>query len=719
MSNLKISEMVEAESLNNNDLLTIVQNGVNKKITKTKALGNIITALNDPTYITGTGTVINLDNTRVGRLKSTIKGNTEQNTTEGKQLIDFATLSNSNTSNLFTGDLLVVSTSSGTYANAYKDITALYKNNPNKVLRFDFDSITSEVTPTIRIVGLRVVDNGTATNYTLVDNNKSISTHTIPADTSNITSASLTIYANNTATATTNAVTIKKPMFHFGATLEGYEIFTGGIAAPNPDYPEEIKVVTGENTISISSKNVFNGANITSYHTSNASFSVIDTGVRVTNTATNTGTNFVTLPILNVSNYVGQKFTLRTTWTKTGGADGQVILGLCDASGGNRVAGVYGYTSGEAVTYTIPTLSSATYLACWFYANTAGSVTAGDYTEYTNVQIELGDTATPYEPHKENSYKISLGNTNEFDKNNINLIDGYYVDNSAKVVAGSNNKFNWVELSPNYDYILYQPKKSNVTVRVALFSTQPAASSTGTLIGTFSGTDSAIYLKFKTTSTNYFVGWVYCNTSNLNGYTQQEMINSILLFKGTELIDYSENPIDLCKIGDSQDYIYKKGANWYKSKIIEKITLTGSSSENWGLYSAVGSSPRRFGLNDTTRFYMNSIPIMSDYFIGDNIPGSLSPDLAIWTQTNYLGITDKNSYWADVTALKTWLASHNVTVYYKLQTAQQIQITEQNLINQLNSLDYDSQSYLDVTNIMASGQSVDPIINIGALEKIV
>lgn len=73
--------------------------------------------------------------------------------------MDFSTLSNSNTTNSFTGDLLIVETSSGTYANAYKDITSIYKDNANKVLRFDFESITSEVTPTIRIVGLRVVDN--------------------------------------------------------------------------------------------------------------------------------------------------------------------------------------------------------------------------------------------------------------------------------------------------------------------------------------------------------------------------------------------------------------------------------------------------------------------------------------------------------------------------------------------------------------------------------
>ncbi len=51
----------------------------------------------------------------------------------GTQLIDFSTpLSNSNTTNSFKQDILSVSTTSGTYANAYRDITTLYKNNPRK-----------------------------------------------------------------------------------------------------------------------------------------------------------------------------------------------------------------------------------------------------------------------------------------------------------------------------------------------------------------------------------------------------------------------------------------------------------------------------------------------------------------------------------------------------------------------------------------------------------
>ena len=33
-----------------------------------------------------------------------------------------------------------------------------------------------------------------------------------------------------------------------------YEPYTGGIASPNPEYPQEIEVITGENTITISNE---------------------------------------------------------------------------------------------------------------------------------------------------------------------------------------------------------------------------------------------------------------------------------------------------------------------------------------------------------------------------------------------------------------------------------------------------------------------------------
>ena len=49
-----------------------------------------------------------------------------------------------------------------------------------------------------------------------------------------------------------------KPQLEKNSTITSYEPYTGGIASPNPDYPQDIQVVTGENTISIINRNFLN-----------------------------------------------------------------------------------------------------------------------------------------------------------------------------------------------------------------------------------------------------------------------------------------------------------------------------------------------------------------------------------------------------------------------------------------------------------------------------
>lgn len=96
MSSIKISEMQEAESLNDDDLLTIVQEGTNKKITKQKALSDIVNAINNPTYTTSEGKDLSIENTRVGKMNFEFYGDTEQATYTGKNLFN-----NSITNNLW------------------------------------------------------------------------------------------------------------------------------------------------------------------------------------------------------------------------------------------------------------------------------------------------------------------------------------------------------------------------------------------------------------------------------------------------------------------------------------------------------------------------------------------------------------------------------------------------------------------------------------------
>lgn len=293
-------------------------------------------------------------------------------------------------------------------------------------------------------------------------------------------------------------------------------------------------------------------------------------------------------------------------------------------------------------------------------------------------------------------------------------------------MAGSNNKFNWVKLGQQRSYVLYQPKKSNVAVRVALFSSQPTAGSTGTLIATFQSTDQEIKLNFETTQTNIYVGWVYCNTSNLNGYTQQEMIDSIKLFKGEELTDYSDNPIELCEIGDCRDYPHQKEGEWHIHKEVGKVILDGTQN---GIRTVIGTTGYyRFCPDIGTNIKTIADASIKGSFYSDKLTSinrnqsyagttGIAPTDPSFNYKSFIIFTEATKQMTYV-EFQTWLSTHNITIYYQYETPQEIPITNQTLINQLNALKNDGQSYYDITNINVITQNAQPTIEAEAFEKI-
>lgn len=222
MSNIKISEMAEAESLNDNDLFTIVQSGVNKKITKQNAIGDIIQAINNPTYTTTEGTDLSIDNTRVGKMKFKYYGDTEQDSYNGENLFD---KDNPNIlNNCVTG--------SGLTLDALEGCKTLYiPCKPNltytitKIASTRFIVVTTTDTPAI----------GVSTSTRSID----------------LTGTTITITTSSTA----NYLCV---FYYYSGTdtLTEQEILNSiyikiDTPIPNPNYPIEVQTATEENTITI------------------------------------------------------------------------------------------------------------------------------------------------------------------------------------------------------------------------------------------------------------------------------------------------------------------------------------------------------------------------------------------------------------------------------------------------------------------------------------
>lgn len=229
MSNIKISEMAEAESLNDNDLLTIVQSGVNKKITKQNAIGDIIQAINNPTYTTTEGTNLSIDNTRVGKMKFKFYGDTEQDSYNGENLFD---KDNPNIlNNCVTGSGLTLDTAEGCktlYVPCKPNLTYTI----TKVASTRFIVVTTTDTPAI----------GVATSTRTID----------------LTATSITI----TTGATANYICV---FYYYSLedTLTEQEILNSiyikiDTPIPNPNNTIDIQTVTGDNTVNIIGKNRYN-----------------------------------------------------------------------------------------------------------------------------------------------------------------------------------------------------------------------------------------------------------------------------------------------------------------------------------------------------------------------------------------------------------------------------------------------------------------------------
>lgn len=206
--------------------------------------------------------------------KGVIDGNSYQYTTKGNQLVDFSNNKSisANTIFSFEDDVLSVSATEGGYRRVEYDILELIKNNPNKILYFDYESIdfSNGNNP---LVQLTYIIDGSKKYFTLLNNSNYRNEYTIPEYSSNITSSLLEIYCNNTNTSVEASISITKPMLQFGTDKLEYEQYTGGIASPNPDYPQEIEVVSGNNLF-VGYENMIDGflPQVGDYPTTNSSY---------------------------------------------------------------------------------------------------------------------------------------------------------------------------------------------------------------------------------------------------------------------------------------------------------------------------------------------------------------------------------------------------------------------------------------------------------------
>lgn len=172
---------------------------------------------------------------------------------------------------------------------------------------------------------------------------------------------------------------------------------------------------------------------------------------------------------------------------------------------------------------------------------------------------------------------------------------------------------------------------------------------------------------------------------------------------GSQSQEYEINlgDIELCKIGTYQDYIYKSGEDWYVKKNIGNAVFDGS--EAWGVAS---TNPNMYYLANAVSPAVVEYPSgYSNYFtVVTRYPNQHLGELAI-RGANKTDLMIRYDSMADVTALTTWLGTHNTKVYYPLATPTETQITNSALIAQLNALN-DGTTYDGTTIITVASENL-------------
>ena len=214
------------------------------------------TLVNQMPHVAGQGTDLSLESVLNYRLMKFLpQGVSKQFSTNGYQLIDFGILQPyplNTTIITFEDNILTVSNSTAyAYARATTDITEIIKNNPNKSVRFGYDSLDKSESATVQLV-IRYND-GTATKYISLLTNYFL----IPDNTDVLSSVVIGVYSNNSGTSKVGNIVITKPILYFGDTKPDYEPYTDG-SAPNPDYTYSVSNVTGENSLILQNENLYN-----------------------------------------------------------------------------------------------------------------------------------------------------------------------------------------------------------------------------------------------------------------------------------------------------------------------------------------------------------------------------------------------------------------------------------------------------------------------------
>lgn len=312
-------------------------------------------------------------------------------------------------------------------------------------------------------------------------------------------------------------------------------------------------------------------------------------------------------------------------------------------------------------------------------------ITQSDYEPYG--VMPSPDYPSPIESITEIS--VTVTGKNLFDKDNATTQVGYFRPNGAINNGGDSTiTTSYTSILPNTDmtisgltleWICFYDKNKNFIERVS-----------GTL-KTFN--KNAYYIRIQAPTNIFDLSKIQLEKGQATDYEPYQSNSLTIDLQGNELCSLPNGTKDELVVENGRAKIIKR---------IGKVVLDGS--ENYWFMDKE--------LTNTVRFYTSEIlankakqaqPILSNYFVTatsiNNINNDDSESAYVLNRTQP-AIRINKSIANTLVTFKTWLSTHNVEVYYDLETPIDIEITDPTLLAQLNALEQITQykhTYITIT----------------------
>ena len=476
---------------------------------------------------------------------------------------------------------------------------------------------------------------------------------------------------------------------------------------PTPSAPVDVNVVSGSNVVNTSNKNLFDGI-------------LENSGFQETGLNAEGNTKRIRIRSKNYTRVKeNQTYTINITEYNT--TKGTISINISYYNKNDYSTARLSESGWKNLPYTFITPENCKFIRFLCKITSSSGDSEIIYTDVNKAQLEQNSTATTYQPHQGKELPLDLPVENLFDKDNIEKYTGFTNGSDYnKVAYNTAIKSIIIPCKENTTYTVSKINGGNYDrFNIASFTTKPT---TGTIASKYVGDNSLTSLTITTGPNDTYIMVLYYHTSE-TVYSENDILDSIQIEQGSKANAYTPfgtDPIELCKIGDYQDYFYKSGSKWYLHKEIEKKVLDGS--ENWGFsgnidnnisYQLVIGETQDYSSIDIYFAGLNSSFIYSELSLYKVTDPSLTGLFTILqTGKNKIVLRIVNKDVTTVADLKTWFSNNPTSVYYVLKEPTNTEITDTTLISQLEAI-YNAPLY-EQTNITQENNDLPMVLDITA-----